>query len=174
VDDLYVVQEMTKTEEIAEVFCIFHDGTIAGGSEIGFTADLVVEIQYLAERIRPTDQTFTMRIDNLEHVKFSPWMDVGYPSIPQITSITEILLLNLEVLSAEADGPKVKIACNQPRRELGYCGGLLEFAAGGCRVFDESGREWALDELRRLSDDYWRDWAARSKNAQQDGTSNGG
>lgn len=44
---------MTTPEEIAEVFGIFHDGCIAGGVEVGRTAELVVEIEYLAERIRP-------------------------------------------------------------------------------------------------------------------------
>jgi hypothetical protein len=160
---------MTEPDEIAEVFGIFHDGCIAGGSQVDHTAELVVEIEYLAERIRPTDRKFTIRIDNLEQVRFTPWTDEGRPSIPDITSFAEIVLLGLEVLSAETEGPKVKIACSQGRPNQGYCGGVLEMAAEGCRVFDESGHEWNLGELSKLADNYWSDWANRNKNAQQGG-----
>lgn len=157
---------MTEPKDIAEVFGIFHDGCIAGGTKVDRAAELVIEIEYLAERIRPTDRKFTVRIDDLEQVRFTPWADDGQSLVPDITGFAEIASLDLGVLSAEAEGLKVRIACTQDRPGLGYCGGFLEMAAGGCRVFDESGREWTLEELRKLSDDYWSDWAAGNKNAQ--------
>jgi hypothetical protein len=157
---------MTEPEEIAEVFGIFHDGCISGGTKVYRTAKLIVEIEYLAERIRPTYRKFTVQIDDLEQVRFTPWTDDGHPLVPDITGFAEIASLDLGVLSAEAEGSKVRIACTQGRPGLGYCGGFLEMAAERCSVFDESGREWTLEELRRLSDDYWSDWAARNKNAQ--------
>jgi hypothetical protein len=155
---------MTAPKEIAEVFGILHDGCIAGGTKVDHTVELVVEIEYLAERIRPSDRSLTIRIDDLEHIRFTPWTDEGHTLISEVTDFTAIATLDLGVLSAEAEGSMVKIACTQERPNLGYCGGILEIAAGGCRVFDESGRESTLEELRRLSDDYWSDWAARNKN----------
>ena len=154
---------MTEPEKIAEVFGIFHDGCIAGATEVGRAAELVVEIEYLAERIRPADRKFTVRIDDLEQVRFAPWTEEGHSLAQDITGFAEIGSLDLGILSAEAEGPKVRIACTQDRPGFGYCGGFLEIVAEGCRVFDESGSEWPLEELRRLSDDYWIDWAARNK-----------
>jgi hypothetical protein len=166
---------MTEPEEVAEIFGILHDGCIAGGTKVDdHTAELVIQIEYLAERIRTSDRSLTIRIDDLEQIRFTPWTDEGHTLIPEVTDFAEIASLDLGVLSAEAEGPRVKIACTQERPNLGYCGGILEIAARGCRVFDEAGREWTLEELRRLSDDYWSDWAARNKNAQQDAPSNGG
>jgi hypothetical protein len=152
---------MTGPEEIAEVFGFLHDGCIAGGTKVDRTAELVVEIAYLAEGIRPGDRKLTIRMDGLTHVRFMPWTDEGHPLIPDVTDFAEIASLGLGVLSAELDGRMVKIACTQIRPNLGYCGGFLEMAAGGCRVFDESHREWTLEELRRLSDAYWSGWQSR-------------
>lgn len=153
---------MTGPEEIAEVFGILHDGCIAGGTTVDHAVELVVEIEYLARRIRPTDRKFLVRIDGLEQVSFTPWSDDGRTVVPAITGFVGIASLGLGVLSAEAEGSRVRIACTQDRPGLGYCGGFLEMEAGRCRVFDESGREWSLEELRTLSDGYWREWAARN------------
>ena len=156
---------MTDPEDIAELFGIFHDGSIARGTRVGHATELVVEIEYLAERIRPSDRSFTIRMDDLEKLRFTPWADEGQPEIPAVTDFAEITRLDLGILSAEADGTRVKIACTQDRRHPDYCGGLLEMTVGECRVFDESGCEWSLEELRKLSDGYWSEWAARNKNA---------
>ena len=44
---------MTGPNEIAEVFGIFHDGDIAGRTTAEEAAEVVVEIEYLGERVRP-------------------------------------------------------------------------------------------------------------------------
>lgn len=158
---------MTEPDEIAEVFGIFHDGSIAEVTEVGSSAELVVEIEYLAERISPTYREFTVRLDDIEQLSYKPWIDEAHGLFTDIIGFTETVSLDLEVLSAEVDGKKVRIACNQHRADLGYCGGFLELVARECTVFDESGREWTVGDLRKLSDDYWSDWALRNKNAQR-------
>jgi len=162
---------MAEFEEIVEIFGIFHDGCIAGGRIADRSVEIIVEIQYLAERIRPTDQKFLIRIEDCDQMRFIPWIDDENPSIPDITHFDRIVSLDLEVLSAEADGSIVKVACNQARSNLGYCGGFLEIEAVGYSIIDESGREWNLEELKRLSSGYWNDWAAKNKNAHQSTTS---
>ena len=155
---------MTEPDEIANVFGIFHDGTIAGGSNSGSAAELLVEIECLAERVRQDYRRFTICLSDLTVVRFVPWTDAGADSIADITDFSEIVGLDLGVLSADSMGSTVRVACTQKRSGYGYSGGFLEIAAGGCQVRDEGGSEWALDALRKLSDAYWSDWAARSKN----------
>lgn len=160
---------MTGPNEIAEVCGIFHDGWISEGTKTGGTADILVEIEYLAERIRPDFRRFTIRLEGVTELRFAPWTDEGAPLVPDITDFPEIARLELGLLSAETVNSIVRVACTQDRPGLGYSGGFLDMALEGCRVFDEAGREWTLDELRKLSDGYWSDWALRNKNAQQGG-----
>lgn len=89
---------MTGPEEIAEVFGIFHDGSIAGGTTVDHAVELVVEIEYLARRIRPTDRRFLVRIDGLEQVSFTPWSDDGRTVVPAITGFVGIASLGLGAL----------------------------------------------------------------------------
>ena len=105
-------------------------------------------------------------------MRFAPWTDEGAPSIADITDLAEIVRLDLGILSGDTEDGAVRVACTQDRPEFGFSGGFLEIAAGGCRVFDEGSSEWTLEELRKLSDDYWSDWEARNKQAQQDITPN--
>ena len=152
------VQKMNRPNEIVEVFGIFHDGVITGGSVAKSTAEIVVKIKYLGERIRPDYRRFTIRLSGFASVRFAPWADQGAPSIAEMTNLSEIAQLDLGILSAETEGEAVKVACTQDRPGLGYSGGFLNIAAGGYQVFDEGGSEWVLTDLQKLSEDYWREW----------------
>lgn len=159
------VPTMTEPDQIAEVFGIFHDGIIAGGVRSEDVAELIVEIEYLAELVRDDFRRFTICLGDPAALRFVPWINEGSDSMADITSFSEIVGLDLGVLSAEAIGSKVRVACTQDRLGFGYSGGFLEIFSSSCRVLDEAGSEWTLGELRKLSDAYWSDWATRKKQA---------
>ncbi|MCB1133291.1 MAG: hypothetical protein KDN05_19375 [Verrucomicrobiae bacterium] len=157
---------MTEPSEIAEVFGIFHDGTIVGGAESVAATELIVEVEYLAERVRQDYRRFTIRFEDVGAMRFVPWIDEGADSIADITDFSVIVGSEFDILSAEAVDSTLRVACAQDRSGFGYSGGFLEFSACSCQVLDEAGSVWTLEELRKLSDDYWSDWAARNKQAQ--------
>jgi|APTNR8051073442_1049403.scaffolds.fasta_scaffold03514_4 hypothetical protein len=160
---------MTGSDEIAEVFGLFHDGWISNGTFMGGNAEIVVEIEYLAERVRPTYRRFTIHLEDVDAIRFSPWIEVGSPSVPCISNFSEIVGLQLGLLSAEAADSIVRVACTQDQRDRGFSGGVLEIAAAKCRIFDEGGEEWTLTGLGGLAEGYWEEWAAPNKQPQQDG-----
>ncbi|RYD63781.1 MAG: hypothetical protein EOP83_11345 [Verrucomicrobiaceae bacterium] len=149
---------MKGVADIAEVFGIFHDGSIAAPLSDGLS-EIVVEIEYLAERLSPSGSSFTIRFDDLERAAFSPWEESGQPALPVIMGLASILPLELEILSAKVVGDVVEVACSC--LSLDFPGGCLEIIASGCRVYDASGREWTLEELKKLADDYWDEWSSR-------------
>ena len=108
---------MTGPNEIAEVFGIFHDGDIAGGTTAEDAAEVVVEIEYLGERVRPDYRRFTIRFSGFTGVRFAPWTDEGAPSIADITDLAEIVRLDLGILSADTEDGAVRVACTQDRPE---------------------------------------------------------
>jgi len=159
---------MNAAGEIRDVFGIFHDGGISNVTMANGGGEIEVEIEYLAKRIQPEFTAFTIRLDALEHIKFSPWVDEGQPPIPAIEDLAKIACLDLEILRTEAKGHTVRVACSVFGAQPAYTGGVLQFGASRYSVFDESRREWTLEELRSLSDGYWSDWSATKKRTQQE------
>lgn len=158
---------MRGSTDIAEVFSIFHDGVIVAPSSAD--DEMVVEIGYLACRVSPDGSSFKVRFDGLQRAAFTPWEESGQPAPPVITGLGAILPLKLEILSAKVAGDLVEVACSC--RSVDSSGGSLEIIASGCRVLDESVREWSLEELKKLADDYWEEWGSRGRKHGESGVS---
>ena len=152
---------MNGLADIADVFGIFHDGVIVAPLADHDDGEIVVWIPYLASRTSSGGDSFKVRFDGLEQVSFIPWEEEGQPVLPVITGFTAIFPLELEILSAEVRGDLVAMACSC--RGIECFGGNLEIIANGCRVHDESGREWGLEELKKLAEGYWEEWSSRGR-----------
>lgn len=137
-------------EQIQPIFNIFHDGSIAAGELAGGTLRLTIDIQYLAERIRPDYTSFKVTLHGVAGLSFTPWTD---GKSEPIDDPARILALDLEILSCNRDGERLTILCSQ-HSSIGL-GGELALAASSASVADEGGREWSLDELAALATAYW-------------------
>lgn len=147
-----------QLEAVAAVFNIFHDGAITAAAWRGPDLLLTVEIPYLAERVRPDWERFTVELRAAAGLEFEPWLD--HPRPPPLTEIGEIFQPELDILSCDLEADRVKLVCNQSADD--WCGGFLRFAAAEALVFDQGGAPWALDQLGELCEGYWEQW--RRKN----------
>jgi len=147
-------------EDIARVFSIFHDGSIA---LISATPDLglKVEIQYLAERIAPQFSGFMVVLHNPQSVAFSPWYRDTDQTNPDLSEYKAIFDLELGVLQAEAKAGLIEVVCDAYPTDSSFSGGLLRFRAESATVSDESGRDYTVEELAELASGYWSDWASK-------------
>jgi len=147
------------SDEIAQMLSVFHDGDMARFHADGPDVLVEVEIPYLTNRIQPGFKFFSVRFLQLRDLSFTTWPKDDGVDPWVIQGITEVLGAAPEILSAEAEGPIVKVVCNQPSPSLPYCGGELRFVADGALVTDQARREWSLADLITLSQQYWGDWS---------------
>jgi hypothetical protein len=148
-------------DEIAQMLSVFHDGDMAAFRPDGLDLIVEIEIPYLTNRIQPGFKFFSVRFLRFRDLSFTTWpKDTGVD--PWVLEGTEeVLDVAPEILSAEAEGPIVKVICNQQNPSLPYCGGELRFVADGARITDQASREWSLPDLITLAREYWDDWSKR-------------
>jgi len=153
---------MNSLEDISAAVGLFHDGTIVRASLDDEGCEWCVDLEYLAERIQPEFELFTLRFEQFSDCRFEPYCDEQTP-IPPIAEFTKIAALDLGILSSEVLGNDIRVACTQDYHDVGFTGGTLIFRATGVRIFDQGGRELNLDALNRLSEGYWEEWERNSK-----------
>jgi len=153
---------ITGLENLKNMFSIFHDGCILNYEVREGNLVLEVEIQYLAQRISNKFKCFQISLENVEDLSFSPWYDD--PSDKRaITTVEKIFTPELEILSAETEGKYLKIACNQPLPNLGYCGGDLYLKTSSALITDEANKSYSISELTTLCSEYWKEWRNKNK-----------
>ncbi|HEU4952066.1 MAG TPA: hypothetical protein VFT46_08930 [Holophagaceae bacterium] len=145
---------------MSDIFSVFHDGGISGHVFSQDRLDLQIDIAYLAERVHPSYKTFHILLTGVEELWFSTWPK-GPDAEPQVLRGPErIFEPELEILSSKSLGGLVEVICSQSSSECAYCGGELYFRADAAMVTDEGGREYSIEDLRRLSREYWDEWAS--------------
>jgi hypothetical protein len=148
------------TDNISEVFSIFHDGHIISHNLKEKDLTLSIRIRYLAERINPHYQTFQLSLRNARNISFKTWPStIG--ALPEVLSSTDVIFTpELEILNADPSGTGLTVICNQPSPHFSYCGGELSLEADSAEVLDEGGKPYSLAELGQIAEAYWRAWSA--------------
>ncbi len=150
--------EIEGAQAIGRIFSIFHDGGIDGHRVEGDTLHLVVAIAYLAERVNPGFERFSIALAKFADCRFVPWLD-DRDAVPlALTEPGDIFTDGLEVLQGESDGARIKVVLNQSTPGVGYCGGEWSFNAASALVVDQAGKSYSIDELDALSRGYWDAW----------------
>ncbi|MES2297505.1 MAG: hypothetical protein V4582_10705 [Pseudomonadota bacterium] len=153
---------ISGTENLCDIFSIFHDGEISHFAVDGANLDLEVEIMYLAERVNPNYRRFRVSLQNVKNLSFQTWPKDPHMVPVTLSSPKHIFKPELEILSGELDGNLIKVICNQALPSCEYCGGELYLQADHAVVRDEGDREYSIDDLRNLSKDYWDEWSKRN------------
>jgi hypothetical protein len=149
---------ISGSEDLSEIFSIFHDGEIVNYASDGSDLELKVEIMYLAERVDPDYRSFQLRLHNVRDINFETWPKDSAAEPAKLFSIPQIFEPELEISGAEPEGDSIKIICNQSSPQCEYSGGTLLLQADYALVTDEGGKEYSLEELRQICSGYWSDW----------------
>lgn len=146
---------MTTHQNLADIFSIFHDGTITDWSGDMHHLRLTIECEYLAELINPTFDTFYVELFGIEFLEFEPWPDpVDLPVILQ-TDIPAIFQTELGILNGEVGENCVKIICETLERNIGYVGGILHLNCSDAGMFNQQQQPITLDRLKEIATIYW-------------------
>ena len=152
------------TANISAIFAIFHDGVIERYVSNQGNLYLTVDISYLAQLVQPGYCSFHVALHDVADVTFATWPKSAQAHPSVLTSLADIFIPALSLLSGEPDGNAIKVICNQPARDSLHCGGELRFRAWSACVTDAAGKQYALAELEELSRTYWDAWKERNGN----------
>lgn len=148
---------MKATEDIRDIFSMFHDGRI-----IAFTGNkdlltLTIERQKLAERIDISFDRFYVELAQIDEIFLSTWPNPFDLPVQILTELSDIFKAELIILSPAIKDEKVVIACNQHDITFDYCGGNLTINCHSIKVFDQSKTELTIDEFYTICKSYWDD-----------------
>jgi hypothetical protein len=151
------------TECVANLFSIFHDGSISHANMVNGNLVLEVGIRYLAQRINPSFKKFILCLYNIRGVRFSTWPSNSEMQPSEIIDTSLIFRPELKILEGNPIGGSIQVICNVSSKDCDYSGGELYFQADFAHVTDEAGRPYSFSELCSLSSDYWEEWSSRSQ-----------
>ena len=107
------------SENIREIFSIFHDGGIVNCQIENDTLMMDVEIQYLAERINPSFRKFSITLAEVGSIRFLTWPNDLHSEPALMTDVKTIFKSDLEILEGNIKGREIQVICNQCSSEFG-------------------------------------------------------
>ena len=152
---------ITGNQNIADTFSIFSDGIIVNHICKGNRLTLNVEIPYLARCICPEFLGFTIELINIKNICFKTWPSEAGDKERILVNPAHIFKTGLEIVESKVGNGCVEVLCTNPIEEDDFCGGALNFEADSVVVFDDSGRQYSLEELSSISEKYLNTWAIR-------------
>ena len=150
-------------ENISALFSVFHDGRICAYTFENNELNLEIGILYLAQRVDPTFTKFNLKIEGLTGLKFVSWPSPQKLDSDIISDATVIFSNTVEILGGKVIDDQIKVECCLHPSQPDYWGGDIFFRASVATVKDENNKAYSIEELKRLSKDYWEDWARASK-----------
>lgn len=99
-------------QNIADVFQMFHDGTIAGYEGDDSLLRLTIECQYLAEIINPEFELFYIELSEVTKFDLDAWNPIDQPPLI-LRGFKEALKAELEIGYSDVVDDHVRISCHQ-------------------------------------------------------------
>ncbi len=152
---------ITGSQNMADTFSIFSDGIIVNHTCNGNRLILHVEIPYLARCICPDFLGFTIELINIKNISFKTWPSEAGVKERLLVNTVHIFGTDLEIVESKVLNGCVEILCTNPIEEQDFCGGALNFEAEALAVFDDSGRQYSLEELSSINKNYLKKCAIR-------------
>lgn len=145
-----------EVENIVTIINGLHDGVIILEKEENENLVWRVDCEYLAQMINPTFQFFWVKVNALKSITFNPWfISTELPS--EIWKMPKEIFKNeLEILSAEIEGEKIRVICNQGNPKFNYKGGELLLKCKSIELFDEKWNRLNDLDFRKMVTEYWR------------------
>ncbi|MBI5308246.1 MAG: hypothetical protein HZB37_07965 [Planctomycetes bacterium] len=152
---------ITGSQNIADIFSIFSDGIIVNHFYNGNRLTLNIEILYLARCICRDFLGFTIELSNVKNMCFKTWPSEAGDKERLLVNPAHIFETGLEIMDGKVRNGCIEVICSNPVEEYDFCGGELNFEADTAAVFDDSGRQYSLEELASISKKYLNKWAIR-------------
>src|SRR5262249_34404056 len=146
------------TQEICDIFSIFHDGMIESAILSDETLKLKIEISYLAGRIQEGFKYFFIELDGFRNVEFRPWPARVIDEKKLVTDPPTIFKFSLEIVAAKLSENRIEIECSIRSGGSEFSGGDLLFEAMSATVRDEANKEYSISELTEICREYWNEW----------------
>jgi len=154
---------VTQKQDMADVFSIFHDGSIEEYKVEKESIFLKIYCQYLAKNINPFYEFFWVKLNQLNSISLLPWLKNSQEELFW-TNIDLIFEKELEILNAKItleDTIQVFCDCSNifEENEVNYVGATLEFDCYSILIFDENKQEINLDYLKKIAAKYWKEFS---------------
>ncbi|MFT5567878.1 MAG: hypothetical protein ACI81Y_002835 [Glaciecola sp.] len=144
---------MNKTQDIKDIFSMFHDGYIDSFKIENNRIDLKIGIQYLAELIDERYKYLHLSLYEVESIKYDVWTDESFI----MTDWSQIFELGIDILNVEMDDLEqvtIHSNCdNAPNDE--FRGGKLIIKCLDYNMRDEGDNSLTIEKLKELSTYYW-------------------
>ncbi len=147
--------KIRKIDEIADVFSIFHDGSIINWAELEDGLELEVSCIYLAELINKDYELFYIKLINIHEIFFEPWY-IQQEKDEKITGYDKLFTLHLEIMSGKIMENHIGVfSYTRSYPEL-FSGGILKIGCDYITVFDQKKNALSYSTLDNLCRTYWR------------------
>lgn len=132
-----------------------HDGEITVVShEDDGTFVMFVNIPYIRSRLKPLGDSFVLKLGGLRGIEF-----VNYDG-KLIPFDEELELIQIEILSTNSENMPVSITTTD---------GFLKLDFNTLKILLDTGQEVPYSDVLNAAEDYWNEWEAKAKKAEQDG-----
>ena len=113
---------------------------------------MFVNIPYVRSRLKPIGDSFVLKLGGLRSIEF-----VNYNG-ESISFEEELDLIQIEILSTDSKELPVSVATTD---------GFLKLDFETLNLFLDTGQEVQYSDILQASENYWSEWEAKSKNAEQ-------
>jgi hypothetical protein len=146
---------MNAAAELATLFSILHDGTIASAKGTEERLTLRVECQYLAERFQADFYFFYIELAEISDFSFTSWEASGLVTTGVAAALTVILREDFEVVNAQVENGNAIISLLSPGTSGTSNGGDLLINCKQVALFTQEKRALALETLQQAAHSYW-------------------
>ncbi len=130
-----------------------HDGEITVIShEDDGSFVMFVNIPYIRSRLKPLGDSFVLKLGGLRGIEF-----VNYEG-ESIPFDEELELIQIEILSTDSENMPVTIATTD---------GFLKLDFETLKIYLDTGQEIPYSDVSNAAEDYWNEWEAKAKKAEQ-------
>ena len=143
---------MIEPKQFADIFNMFHDGSIIAIKRQEDVLILTIEIEYIAELVNPQYKVFFVHLFDAKDVSLTAWYKSDSEQRKVFTELEEIAKLEPEILSAELVSKRVSISCDL-HKDFTY--GELTFNANSLTILDENNKEITQESFKELCESYW-------------------
>ena len=138
---------MIEPKQFADIFNMFHDGSIMAIEHREDALVLTIDIEYIAELVNPQYKVFFVYLFGVEDISLTAWYRNDFKRSETFTEVEKIAKLEPEILSAKPVGKKVSISCNFHNN---FACGKLNFNANSLTILDKNNKEVTQEEFKGL------------------------
>jgi len=146
---------MNVLQDVADVFSGFHDGVITGFEGDYEKLILIMECQYIAEKVNPNYERFYIELLSVEKLEFDTWRSTEKHPEKILSDLRQIFQTELEIMTGKVDDDHVFILCRVDDIDYGYTGGIIRMNCNGIKIHDQGGDELSLGSFHEIVSGYW-------------------